>query len=734
MARKSRFFTVDARALLTLGRDSIKEHTTAVVELVKNSYDADATVVEVELKADSRTPRKLVRIADDGHGMDSSTIDESWLRIGFSNKLTDTHTKSNRRRTGEKGIGRLSSDRLGRVLELRSKSSNNESVGLKIDWSDFEESGKDLGKVPIETLEDSEPAIPKKAVQNNHGTELVITKLRQRWTRADVQALYDELSLLTPPFKDIKRDFHIYFRNDIDAELNGSVQSQLLERAEIELHAKFDGSKFVEISLTDRERARSGKAPEESRIPWNKLVQSASEKDDPQGEPVVGAFSLRLLFFPRKSDLLDGTKFSLADLRTFLDANSGVKIYRDDIRVKPYGDPRSPDGDWLGLAERKTRSPAGPGREDFVISANQLVGAVFVTRDGNPKLKDSSSREGLVRNEALMDLRRIVVGCLLLLESHYHKLFTTKQESNPKVQRVRESVRNLKVNLRSLSQDLDKLRVELPRNASSNVDESIGRIDSLIQEIGSTESVISEIASQTTVFRALSTLGIASAVFGHETQTWIVSSTSSIKTAHRLLSKATPDIESAISELETARKYADNVASWGHFALQRIRRDKRRRRRVSIRDVIDNVLTELKPALEASNVDLAIAADDIQARVFPMDIESVAVNLVTNAYAACLQTSRKRRIKVFLRDRAKKGKPGFQLSVVDSGPGIAKKHLDRIWEPLFSTKVDKAGHSIGTGLGLTIVRSVVDDVAGTVDVDRNSPLGGARFSVWFPNS
>lgn len=109
MAEKS--FTVDARTIIHLGRESIKDHTTALIELVKNSYDADANLVEIEIY--QKETLDMIRISDDGFGMTEKDIDKSWLRIGFSEKKINKITPHGRRKTGEKGIGRLSTDRLG---------------------------------------------------------------------------------------------------------------------------------------------------------------------------------------------------------------------------------------------------------------------------------------------------------------------------------------------------------------------------------------------------------------------------------------------------------------------------------------------------------------------------------------------------------------------------------------------------------------------------------------------
>jgi hypothetical protein len=112
-------FSVDARAMLTWGRESIKDHTTAVLELVKNSYDAAATIVEVQIWTNLFAEGgPHIRIVDDGVGMSATDVENNWLRLGYSAKREDRFTARGRRRTGEKGVGRISADRLGCRLSL----------------------------------------------------------------------------------------------------------------------------------------------------------------------------------------------------------------------------------------------------------------------------------------------------------------------------------------------------------------------------------------------------------------------------------------------------------------------------------------------------------------------------------------------------------------------------------------------------------------------------------------
>ena len=216
-------FTIDARAMLTWGRDSIKDHTTAVLELVKNGYDAGATIVEVEITVgDGALDNANIRITDDGCGMSEHEVDNNWLRIGYSEKLEHTLTQRGRRKTGEKGIGRISADRLGGILELRTQAKKEKPVALSMNWNNFEKPGYDLNAIDIPLLPLSsfnipspspldratgEYAPPPKSAPNSPtrtGTELIIRSLRQNWTASDIGDLRRELSILTSPFGGVK--------------------------------------------------------------------------------------------------------------------------------------------------------------------------------------------------------------------------------------------------------------------------------------------------------------------------------------------------------------------------------------------------------------------------------------------------------------------------------------------------------------------------------------------------
>jgi signal transduction histidine kinase len=749
-------FSVDARAMLTWGRESIKDHTTAVLELVKNSYDASATVVEVQIWTGLFAEGgPHIRIVDDGVGMSAADVETNWLRLGYSAKREDRFTARGRRRTGEKGVGRISADRLGAVLELRTQAISQPSVGLKVNWNEFEEPGRDLEGIDVKELEDSTFLVPQPSAWdqenerfgpapnavpnsiNRAGTELLIRDLRQSWEQEDIQELRRLLSLLTSPFEKVK-DFQVRIDNDIEPACSGVVPSPLWEAAAVEAEFSLasDGAITGNISHKLAESKRRSKSS--VSVSFDQLIHPkirAGAEDSPAKLlKRLGPVSARLLFYPQRAETVRGLDLDLGDLREFLRSNAGVRVYRDGIRVPPYGDPGRPEGDWLGLGDRKARNPAGPARPDFRVSPYQLVGAVFIGRDTNPELVDTSGREGLVGGEALGLLKSFLIGCLTRLELQYHKLFVADGKGS--VERTpspRDTVNELRVQLSQLASTIRDAEATIPTLAPDRTKDVIEQLTSTTEKLKRADKAFEELGSQAGISRTLATIGIAAATFGHETQRGLDSMRATLEAA-RLLLVNEEDPEEILSELDKAIGESERVAAWGGFALGRVKRSKRVRRVLDVDRLVNALLDEILPAMEASSITLTRDIVQVKAKVFAMDVECVTINLLTNAYDFCKQSSRERSVVVRVQSRRNQNRRGFDLIVGDSGPGVAKAIRDRIWDPLFTTKTDDTGKEIGTGLGLALVNAVVQDMEGTRSVDTDPNLKGARFSIWFPDA
>jgi len=732
-------FKVDARTIIHLGRESIKDHATALLELVKNSYDADASVVEIEIYKKETLDK--IRIADDGLGMTESDIDDHWLRIGFSEKRNVKFSPKGRRKTGEKGIGRLSTDRLGedlQIVSIANQGNRTDINGIRICWELFNQDNQDLSGVPIEVIETPLAALPL-AKKTDTGTELIISKLRHNWTKENIEALRNELSILTPPFSDTK-DFEIFLQNDVSPEFNGKISPPDFVLPEIELIMVFNSSSSdIKYDIKDKfngDKLKSG------TIKWAELSHKVI---DPFDLPFAsenlscGSVIIKLLLYPRTKALAEGTNFSLSELREYVDKNVGVKIYRDNISVKPYGYVGSIIGnDWLGLAERHSRNPAGIDRPEYRVVANQLVGAVFIGRDDNPNILDSAAREGLVENDAFFDLRAITLSAIALLENHRYSIYQVQKKrganTNPSHS---ETAVIFKAEVKSAKEDVDKLKqlIKAPMHLFTE-NELKKTVDDIAQFVEASEKAsfsFTDLLNHNRVLAGLATIGIASAVFGHETQGAITEFRESAIIAREYLSIEPIELNIIIDELEKSIKYGEQVAAWGKFALSRVQREKRKKEKRNIKEIIEGILNELTEVFKP--VDIEIKNDNLislEAQVYPMDIESILVNLLTNAYTACLQKNHHRVIKVELFTGEQNGVKGYYITIANSGHPIESSFKDWIWEPLNTLKKDSTGRETGTGLGLTIIKSIVEDLNGTKEILIDEELGGAKFKIWLP--
>ena len=750
-------FKIDARAILALGRESIKDSTTAILELVKNSYDAGAKVVRVTLNTLSETPE--IRIVDSGLGMDADDIESLWLRIGYSHKRALKKVKG-RRQLGEKGVGRLSADRLGRELELRSHKKNSEGVGIRVCWDHFDTSGLDIQEVPIEVLPDTAFKVPQPApyreeigeygqapmdldsTSSRTGTELIISSLRQEWAESDVDDLARELSILISPFEDVP-SFQVQLNNDIRPELNGVLISPFYDAAEIEAEFSYESGTTIKTSISTRDRRGNRKLPLTDDIEWEQFrhkaksetrAEDTSDEEDESDEPRFGPVKAILYYYPRLSETTRGTELRLVQLRNFLDVHAGIKVYRDKVRVMPYGDlTKAEGGDWLGLGDRKTRNPAGAARKDFRVSPNQLVGAVLLTRDDNPGLIDTTAREGLVHGDEFHDLTSFLMGGVFQLEATYHQLFLKRRASEKRKSDInpRETVKNVGSKLKALEASIANVSTDLGSQSKKKFELVIDELQVASESLADLRESMDELASQAIIYRGLASLGIAMTTFSHETDS-ALEDLAAINSAKLILTHSPEKTDLAIGELGKAIRAGDKISAWGNFALRRIKPDKRRKRAINVTDLIGKLVAELQDAFDASSIRLMTKLGEIRGKFFPMDIESVVLNLLTNAYFFAKLRAKKREVRLQLRKLKHDGEDGIEIAVADSGGGVPKKMASEIWMPLFSTKVDNKGRSVGSGLGLTIVNDVVTDLNGERWVERDKQLGGALFRIWLP--
>ncbi|MCE9891425.1 ATP-binding protein, partial [Kluyvera intermedia] len=396
-------FDLSPRVPLQLGRESIANSTTAISELVKNSYDADAKKVKIRLfKLDK--PTSVMIIEDDGNGMDPETLISSWLKIGTDNKLYNKTSANGRILTGAKGLGRLGIDRLCRRLILQTKTASSDQVlQLDIDWKKYEVRDKSFFDIKHNVYTVGYPSQDKygQVLESGYGTRMILLGLKDDWTGYLYNDLAKELRLLVSPFF-ANDEFKIEIATDVN-EMETLNSSEILEysRWSVEASILDDGS----ISANYKYK---NELVDAYNVPWSELIKSRHDL------PACGPLDVKIYYIPRES--MSDIDLKVKQIRSFLDANQGVRIYRDNFRVRPYGEP-SGKGDWLDLGLRKVRNPEGMKQGNWKVGPNQIVGAVFINRDKNISLNDQANREGIVENDAFYDLRTFILKIIEKFES-----------------------------------------------------------------------------------------------------------------------------------------------------------------------------------------------------------------------------------------------------------------------------------------------------------------------------
>lgn len=397
-------FRVSAELKNILGRDLITSPDIAILELVKNSYDAHASKVEITFDDD------YLSIADNGKGMSKKDLIDKWLFVAYSAKSdgTEDHNyrdKFKRHYAGAKGIGRLSCDRLAKNLVLTTRSAEeNETEVLHVDWSRFElrkQTEFDTIDIPHETF-DSIPAFP---LSSPTGTILEFTGLHLSWTRDDIKRLRKSLEKMINPFSGTDDDFQIEIIAPKMKEEDAKAESQ---------HEVVNG--VIENSIADVLKLKTTEI--ESRIHDGKIHTTLTDRgivmyeiEEPNKDfPLLSSASISLFYLNRSA------KYSFTARMGIEPVNYGnVFLFRNGFRILPFGEFN--DDSW-GLNQRQQQ-----GYKRF-LGTRDLFGRVDVETDNPELIKEVSSRDGgLIKTAAsqqLMDyfslihkrLERYVVGVL----------------------------------------------------------------------------------------------------------------------------------------------------------------------------------------------------------------------------------------------------------------------------------------------------------------------------------
>lgn len=748
-------------------------------------------------------------IIDNGHGMSAEVIDTRWMVIGTDAKELNAHSAGGRVMTGAKGIGRFALDRLGRESELFSGQSHDRIVHWYVDWTDFEGAGKIVSDVEALLETENQPLaniyaahgvaalLPQaRPVRNNlaeplsyrRGTAIRIGLLHDSWDATDSLRLKDTLASLLPPHDRADFDIFVYdhrapdesgfidnlppdqfdYRMVANVRVDGSVKVRL-ERQEIDA-ARIRPSVFEARAMQQPGfgRADFDRGFREYNTDLKRLLRLKSDEEVTQYS-AVGPFDFTFYFFKLQNPTSDNLKrypqrnFDVSRRRAWLKNSGGIRLYRDNFRVRPYGEPGSQAYDWLLLGERVARNPAAASRLGWNVPPQQVAGTLYITKASNPLLDDQSNREGL-RNErafaAFRDIVRALIG-----EFEHDRAYILNQFSqaydrdNPKPANVEAALRIVRdykreaVNSGASADGEANVGPEGTRDigpkssvghdpaSAPKADSAKARSD-LVQVGEALESKVqenAELRGDIQVLRGMATLGTILVSFTHELKQIkadmeargdrLTKAVEGVIDPARLA--ATPELARPTSVLERMRRQDEKVSRWVDFALSAVSSAKRRRRVIDIYDYLAGVQTYWIDFLRARNVTLDIGdapREPLTVLAHEIDLDSIFYNLINNSVEAFVRPSphQSREIAIAVTASGK----WIDLTYRDNGPGLANEF--NVPDDIFlfgstSKKEESLGEAGGTGIGMWLLRNVVDDYSG--ELDLRSKLGEPGFCL-----
>lgn len=707
-------FTLHPRVFAALGADLVTSDVVAVIELVKNSYDAFATHVNVRFTTDS-TGRPMLEIEDDGCGMTREIIEDVWCLVATPFREQKTISKrgnESRRVTGSKGLGRLSSARLGKHLEMLTKTKNGECWQIEVSWATLAEAA---------SLEDCAITIRKKngaELIHESGTRLQIQDLNSDWEDREsgepenkIDELQEGLSRLNPPFEKFNKFTILLTRPGADSKPTEIKPSDLLENPVYRIEGSFGADGKLAYRYTYKPFSRTGrKIKKEKR--WSAVLEDlkSSVKRARLGEtkPSCGPFSFEIRAWDLDPESVSEAvqQFDLQNrsaVRNEIRAFKGISLYRDNVLVLPKSENTR---DWLGLDLRRV-SKVGSR-----LSTSQIVGYVSIGADTNPGIADTSDRERLARSGEVEEFESLLQYAVTLLENERDQ-DRAKKEPEPTelfaalcadklvsdtqdLIREKASASEVLPLLTRFDEELQKTRKRIERTFGhySRL-ATIGLLaQQLVHEVGNNTSIIHEF---------IEVLKIHWAKTGEDHEP-----------TRRVLRLA----ESALASLQQLAERFRPLANRG-FA--------RGKRKSSLKETINTCLDARKQEIERRKLSIELrlrGPDEVQTD--PGELYAIFINLVDNALYWIERSPEKRERLLRIDSTPSRIKGRVECAVHDSGPGVPKKDHEKIFWPGYTHRPS------GYGMGLTVAGEIIEGHSGKLRILDEGRLGGASFVFDLP--
>ncbi len=697
-------FRVHPRVFAALGADLVTNDIVAVIELVKNSYDAFAQNVQVAFKQGSDGTLYL-EITDDGVGMTRDIVENSWCTVATPHKSAHPFVKKGKRRrrvVGNKGLGRLSAARLGNRLTMLTQASGAPCWEVNVDWQEIA-SGDDIARSAVAFKERKE-----RSPFNESGTSLRIHDLREQWDEVRIQELADNLSRLISPFAE-QDEFNITLLGVDDVDAVDIEVSEFLSEPKYSIKGKVDAKgnvvgtyKFAPIGAHGTPRTTKMEQT------WSQIHGDARDTWKFSHSPLsagCGPFDFEIRAWDINAEgtgeISDKYGVQRRSVRSAIRYHKGISVYRDGVLTLPKSEGAR---DWLGLDLRRVSQV---GRR---LSTNQLVGYVSISAEANPKIEDTSDRERLSTCAEVEEFEEIIRAIVGLLASGRNQ----DREELGREQPLTDLFANLSA---------DQLVAQTTALAQSgaNASEFVKLVRNFDKSLNENRQAIE---TRFVYYSRLATVGSIAQMIIHE----IRNRTTSIGTALTFFKQKVSDptdqeTEKHISRAEESVSALETLAD--RFSPLANRNFQRRRRNSELEECIRQCLDIHERELKTKRIEYSVPDSTTTVGVDPGLLSTVIINLIINSIYWLENVPREERRLEFETELASDG-TRVTVYVHDTGPGLEDGDEEKILLPGVTRKPN------GVGMGLTVASETVAAHGGDMVVIHPGVRGGASFKFDLP--
>ena len=724
-------FSVDAGIINRLGKELVGKHETAVSELVKNAFDADATEVNLVFE-NAWNAGGTLTIEDNGTGMTKDQLINGFMRLSSSDKIHNPISdKYKRTRAGRKGIGRFATQRLGSRLTIITHTAKSESsIKISINWNDFE-TDKDLL-----SISNNVEVIPK---TKQEGTTLIIESLRDGWSDAMIKRVFRYTSELLQPFPLSKK-----YIDEAESSIDPGFKSYYFRQEGQELIPIIDEEEAIfkhalaEIEGYVMDDGQGCWALKSDKLNFSQEVflignDEKNREDTDAKFNLIKGLHFKTYYFILDSSLFDSSR-SFSFIKEVGYEKGGIKLYRNGFRVLPYGENSD---DWLGLDKSNNRSIVlGP-------HPNRNFFGFVELKDGEGLFEETSSREGIIENDAFKELvsfvyRSIISAVIKVSELRGRKATAsqknfTRKEDDPteKADKAVEELEEFFTEQEPKNDFSDKTDSSKSKEKAKKVFEEFKQARE--EEKKKNQALIDE----NNMLRILAGLGLVIGEFIHEVHRFLPGFDAEIS----FLKNAVKDIKGVYERVELLGTNIKSFTSYTSYFDKAISRNViRELQPIELRDVVKDFAIVIENNLKRANIKLEKPVFDgydlFTTPMHPSEWASILFNLYTNSKKAIVR--KKVDGEIFI--RCGKDEKNVFLEFSDNGDGIPKENEDLIFNAFFTT-TSAANHSgndaeslVGTGLGLKIVKDIVEFYGGDVFVTSSPEPFNTTIRIEIPKN